>query len=191
MKKLLLISLLSFLALFSKAQIIKSAKPTEIFSKALSIIVLDYKNNFVNIQQKELAGSVGNNIFNSSVCLPGALHCTITRYNSLQDKSASWQATLFAGESYEEALKAYKNIFNQVKHTSITGIDKKLAGFEGVMEKPDENIRFTVSALKLNATDIQYKKFTAEIELTNNMEGWEVNLNLYRKKADTEGNTIE
>lgn len=191
MKKLLLLSLIIPLAILSNAQLIKPAKPTETFSKTLSIIVLDYKNNFVNIQQKELAGSVGNNIFNSSVCLPGALHCTITRYNSVEDKSASWQATIFAGESYEEALKAYKNIFSQLKHSSIAGIDKNATGFEGVMEKPDENIRFTVSALRLNATDPPYKNFTADIELTNNMEGWEVHLNLYMKKADTEGNTIE
>ena len=191
MKKLRLLILFSLVAFFCNAQLIQPAKPTETFSKTFSIIVLDYKNNFINIQQKELAGSVGNNIFNSSICLPGASHCTITRYNSLQDKSASWQATLFAGESYEEALKAYKNIFSQVKHSSIMGIDKKAAGFEGEMEKPDENIRFTVSALRLNAADSQYKNFTADIELTNNMEGWEVHLNLYRKKADTEGNSIE
>ena len=191
MKKLLLLSLFIPLAIFCNAQLLKSSKPTETFSKTLSIIVLDYKNNFINIQQKELAGSVGNNIFNSAVCLPGALHCTITRYNSLEDKSASWQATIFAGESYEDALKAYKYIYGQVKHSSISGIDKKAAGFEGELEKPDENIRFTVSALKLNAADPQYKNFTADIELTNNIEGWEVHVNLYRKKADTEGNTME
>lgn len=191
MKKLLLFSLFSLLTFFGNAQLIKPVKTTETFSKTLSIIVLDYKNNFINIQQKELAGSVGNNIFNSSVCLPGALHCTITRYNSLEDKSASWQATIFAGESYEDALKAYKNIYGQLKHSSIAGIDKKATGFEGEMEKPDENIRFTVSALRLNAADPQYKNFTADIELTNNMEGWEVHLNLYRKKADTEGNLVE
>ena len=191
MKKLCLLILFSLVAFFCNAQLIKPVKPTETFSKTLSIIVLDYKNNFINIQQKELAGSVGNNIFNSSVCLPGALHCTITRYNSLEDKSASWQATIFTGESYEEALKAYKNIFTQIKHTSIAGIDKNATGFEGAMEKPDENIRFTVSALRLNAADPQYKNFTADIELTNNMEGWEVHLNLYRKKADTEGNIVE
>lgn len=191
MKKLLLFSLAIPLAFVCDAQLIKPAKPTETFSKTLTIIVLDYKYNFVNLQQKELAGSVGNNIFNSAVCLPGALHCTITRYNSLEDKSASWQATIFAGESYEEALKAYKNIFTQVKHTSIAGIDKNATGFEGAMEKPDENIRFTVSALRLNAADPQYKNFTADIELTNNMEGWEVHLNLYRKKADIDGNIVE
>ena len=28
-------------------------------------------------------------------------------------------------------------------------------------------------------------------ELASNMDGWEVHVNLYRKKADTEGNTVE
>lgn len=191
MKKLCLLILFGLVVFFCNAQLIKPAKPTETFSKTLTIIVLDYKYNFVNLQQKELAGSVGNNIFNSAVCLPGALHCTITRYNSLEDKSASWQATIFAGDSYEEALKAYKNIFSLVKHTSIAGIDSKATGFIGEMEKPDENIRFTVSELRLNAADPQYKNFTADIELASNMDGWEVHLNLYRKKADTEGNTVE
>lgn len=191
MKKTLLTTFFYAVIYGSIAQVIKPVKEDAAFSKVLSTVVLDYKNNFINIQRKELAGSIANNTFNSNVCLPAALHCTITRYTSVQDKSASWQSILYTGESYEDALKMYKTVFGQVKHSSISGIDTKLVYFEGEMEIPDENIRFTVSELHLVTTNKIYKKFTAAIELTNNLEGWEVHLNLYRKKLDTEGNTTE
>ena len=64
-------------------------------------------------------------------------------------------------------------------------------GFTGGIEKPEENIRFTVSTLRLRSTDKRYKDFIASIELSSNMLGWEVSLKFYNKKADTEGNMIQ
>jgi hypothetical protein len=180
-----------FLVLICHAQFGKPVKQEGAFSTSLSAIVIDFKNNFLNIQSNELAGASATNTFTSAICLPDALHCTIERYNSEEDKSASWQALLFAGENYQDALRMYKNTFKQVRTASISGIDEKPVGFTGAMEKPDENIRFTVSTLRLGSIDKRYKDFVASIELNNNMQGWEVTLNLYRKKADTEGNMIQ
>jgi hypothetical protein len=189
-KQILLISSLC-LTMLTNAQKGKPVKNEGTFSTALSAIVIDYKNNFLHIQSNELAGESAANTYTSSICLPDALHCTIERYSSEEDKSASWKAVLFAGENYEDALSVYKNTFKQVRTSTISGIDDKPVGFTGGLEKPDENIRFTVSTLRLIADNKRFKDFVAAIELTNNMQGWEVTLNLYRKKADTEGNMIQ
>jgi len=191
MKKQILLFLLMFLALFCNAQSGKPIKQEGAFSTALSAIIIDFKNNFSNIQSNELAGASSTNTYTSSICLPDAVHCTVERYNSEEDKSASWQALLFEGENYEDAVKAYKNVFKQVRTSTISGIDDKPVGFIGGLEKPDENIRFTVSTLRLSAINKKYKDFIASIELNNNMLGWEVTLSLYRKKPDTEGSMIQ
>jgi hypothetical protein len=180
-----------FLVLICKAQLGKPVKQEGAFSTSLSAIVIDFKNNFLHIQSNELAGASATNTYTSTICLPDALHCTIERYSSEEDKSANWQALLFAGENYQDALRIYKNVFKLVRTSVISGIDDKPVGFIGAMEKPDENIRFTVSTLRLSALDKRYKDFIASIELNNNIQGWEVTLNLYRKKADTEGNMIQ
>jgi hypothetical protein len=191
MKKQILLIPSMFLVLLCNAQWGKPVKQEGAFSTSLSAIVIDFKNNFLHIQSNELAGATATNTYTSTICLPEALHCTIERYSSEEDKSASWKALLFAGENYQDALRIYKNIFKQVRTSVISGIDDKPVGFIGAMEKPDENIRFTVSTLRLSALDKRYKDFIASIELNNNMQGWEVTLNLYRKKADTEGNMIQ
>lgn len=191
MKKQILTIITCFLLVNSNAQFSKSAHQNEAFNNSFSAIVLDYSNNFVNIQSTELTGNVSTNIFKSTICLPSALHCTIERYSSVEDKSASWQGVLFSGENYKEALDVYKNTFREIKNCVVKGIDDKPVLFTGNMEKTDENIRFTVSSLKLKAKNKQYENFIAEIELTSNMIGWDVKLNLYKKKADTEGNLDE
>jgi hypothetical protein len=190
-KQILLISLSIILVSMCNAQFGKTEKQESAFSTSLSSIVADYKNNFLQIQSNELAGSSATNTFTSTICLPDALHCTIERYNSEEDKSASWQALLFEGENYQDAVKIYKSFFKQVRTSSISGIDDKPVGFIGGMEKPDENVRFTVSTLRLSAFDKRYKDFIASIEISNNMQGWEVTIHLYRKKTDTEGNMIQ
>jgi hypothetical protein len=48
-----------------------------------------------------------------------------------------------------------------------------------------------VSSLRLKTADIRYTNFVADIELVNNYDGWEVHLNLYKKKKDTDGGNMD
>lgn len=188
MKKLLLLSCCITAAFLSRAQFAKNATANEAFSTALSTVVLDYKNNFINVQSKELAGDAAVNTFVSAVCLPNAAHCYIVRYTSEEDKTASWQAQMYSGDSYNDAVRIYKNTFRDVKATTVPGIDKVPDAFSGKLQTPDESIRFTVSALRLNTSNPAYNNFEVSVELLSNPGGWEVNVNLYKKKPDTEGN---
>ncbi len=188
MKKLLLFSCCVIGAFCSKAQFSKNSTANEAFSAALSTIVLDYKNNFINVQSKELAGQAAVNTFVSAVCLPAATHCYIVRYTSEEDKTASWQALMYTGDNYNAAVRMYKNTFRDIKATLVAGIDKTPDAFTGKLETPDESLRFTVSALRLKTDDAAYNNFEVSVELTSTPGGWEVNVNLYKKKPDTEGN---
>ena len=125
-------------------------------------------------------------VYQSKAGMPGAAHCVIQRYHSEEDTTASWQAVLYEGEIYEEALKIYRNTIKQLKKAKLKLGDNSPASFSGEIELPDENLTFTVTPLRLNVTDPDYRYFFAEVEITNNYDGWEVHLNLHNKKSDND-----
>lgn len=185
-KNLFLLLLLHCLALSLPAQIIKKPAASNNFSDSLSKIVHDFDGNFIHLQGAALPPQPDAEIYKSSTCLPAALHCIIYRYHSVQDKTASWQAIVYSGDNFDEAMKAYQNIYRQVKKTTVYGIAGKSAAFDGEMQKPDENVRFAVSSLRLKTTDAKFRQLAAEIELSNNYDGWEVRLNIFSKKYQAE-----
>jgi hypothetical protein len=152
------------------------------FSDSLFKIVDGYRTNFASVQSRQLPSMPDADMYLSTTCLPGSMNCVILRYHSVEDKTASWQALVYAGESFEEALKAYKNTFSQVKKSRMHSIAGKPASFEGSMENPDENVRFAVSSLRLKTEDALYRNLAAEVELVGTYDGWEVHLNIYTKK---------
>ncbi|MFT3678962.1 MAG: hypothetical protein QM791_01740 [Ferruginibacter sp.] len=182
MKKQLLPILFCLCTAFANAQLIKKPAPSGNFSDSLFKIVSDFRNNFSKLQGKALTPQPEAEVYRSTICLPGSKHCVIYRFRSVEDKTASWQGLMYAGEDFEEALKAYKNTFNQVKKSKMNNIAGKPAPFEGEMDKPDDNVRFAVSSLRLKTGDGVYKNMVAEVELSNNYNGWEVHLNIYTKK---------
>lgn len=183
MKKIFFLLLLSAGTLFGHAQFFKKTSATTgSFADSLSKIVLDFNNNFNHLQGAALPVQPELESYLSTICLPQAVHCIINRYHSVQDKTGSFQAIMYTGESFEDAIKMYKNTFRQIKNTTVKGIENKAIPFNGEMENPDENVRFAVSELRLKTLDKIYRNLSAEIELTNNYEGWEVHLNIYSKK---------
>ena len=170
----------------SQAQFYKSLLPSEAFSDSLAIIVQDFKKNFSGIQGKPLPSQGEMDVFRSKVGIPGALHCSIYRFHSLEDTTASWQAIMYEGDNYEAASKIYKNTFHQLKKTKMKWVDKSTISFMGNFEEPDENVRFTITSMRLNIIDLPYRNFFGEIELTSTYDGWEVYLNLHNKKSDKE-----
>ena len=183
-KKIFLILLFVASIFTSRAQFYKTYLPSSEFSDSLSKIVKDFKNNFNLIQGKEMIPQPEMNTYQSKTTLPDALHCSIFRYHSIRDTSASWQAIFYDGENYKDAYRIYKDIFNQLKKCKIKIDDKNDNAFIGDFGKPKESVRFTSSSLKLNSNDIIYRNFFADLELTNTYDGWEVQLNLIYKNMN-------
>jgi hypothetical protein len=186
LKKIIIFASFVFVVSSSHAQFYTSFLPSPEFNSALEKIVSDFRYNFKNI-----AGDTINNhgeveIYSSTVTLPGTTDCTINKYHSAKDTTASWQAVVYNGEDYKEALKAYKNAFRLINKSRIHLIDRTFIGFAGKMEQPTDEVRFTVSTLRLESDDIRYKRFSAEVELLSTYTGFQVNINLSNKKPDNE-----
>jgi len=194
MKKIGSLFILSIVCLTVAAQTTAAPKPPSAdaaFTETLSKVVQDFTFNFVNIQGAKMPAEVDADSYQSKVCMPGALGCKVMRYRSVEDKSASWQAAVYAGDSFEEALKSYKKTFGLVKKTAVKGIEAAATGFDGKMDAVDENVGFAVSSLRLKTKDKRYKNMVAEIEITSGYTGWEVHLNVYTKKIVEEKEEIQ
>jgi hypothetical protein len=189
MKKLFPFLLWAAFAQSLSAQILKSSTANNGFGPAFTKVVQDYRQNFGGIQGDAIEAQPGTQAFKSTICLPGAQHCFITRYNSQQDKSASWQAILYSGDSYEEALKAYKAALKQIKHTAIPGIENGTVNFTGNVQQADENVRFAATTFRLKTADKFYQELATDVALSGSMYSWEVQVNVYKKRADTDGDS--
>jgi len=189
MKKIILLTITFTLCLsLCKAQFYKTILPSNPFADSLTKAVTDFKYDYKHIEGPILPAQTQPDlrVYASSVTLPGALHCVIYRFNSRVDTTASWQAIMYEGDDYDEALKEYKSLFRLVKRTSVKWIDKSYLSFVGDLELPKDNIQFAVSSLHLEAMDDQYARFVADVELTNAGGGYEVHLNLQNKGSDTD-----
>lgn len=186
MQKILTLAAAMLLLLnISHAQFYKKILPGNNISAAVASITESFQNNYYNIQGDELPADEGREIYRSNISIPGASQAVIYRFHSKEDTTASFQAIMYEGESYKEAVKIYKQIFRQVKGTKFNTGSGKIS-FGGNMEEPTENLRFTSSQLRPDVTGGAYKNFIAEIELLNSIEGWKVQLNLHSRKDDTE-----
>lgn len=167
--------------LTGQAQLYKSLFPSSEFSDSLSKIVNDYQSNFHLIQGREMKPQPEMSVYQSTTTLPEALHCSIFRFHSIIDTTASWQAIFYDGDNYKEAIKIYREIFKQIKNCNIKTDGNNKITFIGDFGKPKESVRFASSSLRLDTDELIYRDFYAELQLTATYDGWEVQLNLLNK----------
>ena len=176
----------SIIIISAQGQFYKNALPTTAFSESFSKLVLDFRNNFSNVRGQLAPKEVGIDTYESLVKLPGSIDNYITISHSVKDRSASFQATMYKGEDYNNAVKIYQNLFRLIKKTRVKWVDRSLNNFEGKME-PAEGLNFTVSYLKVQIQDDRYRDFVTEVELVStSFSNWEVHVNIVKKKLDVE-----
>jgi hypothetical protein len=170
---------------FANAQFYKSVLPSGAFTDSLQLVVADYQQNFYSIQSESLSQEGDVDIYKSLKAIPGAGDCFIYRFHSIEDTTASWQAIMYKGEDYKDAVKAYKNCFRLIKKSNLKISDNTMK-FDGDLEEPVSSVKFTVSSLKPITALKAYKNFYAEVELVQVYFEWEVRLNLLSRKKDME-----
>lgn len=174
-----------FATMHANAQFYKAILPSGSFTDSLQLVVSDYQQNFYTIQSEPLSRADDVDIYKSKKMVPGAAECFIYRFHSVEDTTAGWQAIMYKGEDYKEAVKAYKNCFRLVKKSNLS-INENSLKFDGEMVEPSSAIKFTVSSLRPVTSMMAYNNFYAEIELVQEYYEWVVRLNLHSRKGDTE-----
>jgi hypothetical protein len=164
------------------------------FPVAIDAILRDFPNNLRHITGELVLaqGEIENYV--SMITLPDAQHCFVTRYLSREDSTASWQAKMFSGGEYGEAVRKYQELYRQLQVCSMHLVDGSIINLDGVWEPAREGVAFTTSTLRLRTGDPQYREVKVELELVYELADWAVNINIVSKKNDDEvggGRTVE
>lgn len=156
------------------------------FSQSIQSVLMDFPNNFHNISGESILEQGEVEQYESKVQLPGSIACIIGRYHSVIDTTASFQAIMFKSDEYEAAAKQYRSIYRQLKASPVVMVDGSKLYLTGDFSEPDNALDFTVSTLVFPSHDRRFMNFKIDLELVYTMTEWSVNINMGKKKPDTE-----
>lgn len=156
------------------------------FATVIDAILKDFPDHLRHISGDLVLAQGEFENYASVVVLPGSAECTITRWHSVEDSTASWQAKMFAGDDFAAASGTYHALFRKLQRCYLRLVDGSIVYLNGDWEPAAEGAAFTTSTLRLSTGDWRYKEVKVEIELAYLMPDWVVRINIVSKKRDDE-----
>jgi hypothetical protein len=184
MKFALTLMTLFLIFISSRAQPV-GPKPAA-FPGAIEAVLHDFPANLQHITGELLLAQGETDCYISMITPPGAESCTITRYHSIRDSTASWQAKMYSGDDFEKASRAYHELYRQLESCYLLLPDSSMIFLKGEWEPAREEISFTTSTLRLNTGDDRYREVQVDLELLYQTGNWVVNINILSKRPDDE-----
>ena len=154
------------------------------FHGVIDSVLRDFPNSLRHITGDLVLAQGEFENYASTVELPGAESCTITRWHSIEDTTASWQARMYKGEDFSVASKQYECLFRQLKGCYLRLVDGSKFFLVGDWEPAKEEAPFTTSTLRVQTGDERYQEVKVEVELVFLVTDWAVNVNIVSKKRD-------
>jgi hypothetical protein len=186
MKKTLIPLLAILCSLTTSAQRFKRTDSTDLlFSRAIQTIYFDFANDFRSIQGDLVADEAEYEKYASVVSLPGAQECVITRFHSIIDTTASWQAIMLITDEFSDGKRAYKSVCNRLKNARVVLVDGSEIFFKHDIEEAEEDKRFVTSYFYLPVGNPAFRNVKIEVELITLLGEYKVQVNVHSKPADT------
>ena len=185
MKKIMFACVALLMATGALAQARFASVREESFSKVMEAVVHDFPNNYRNICGDLVLEQAEIENYASLVQLPGASECMVTRYHSLEDTTASWQAKMFRSEDFKEVSQQYKELYRQLKACYLRLVDGSIIYMNADWEAPTEEKPFVMSTLRLATGDWRYKEMKIDLEMVYQFPEWTININVSGKKKDS------
>ncbi len=155
-------------------------------------VVEDYPHQFASIRGAVVLTNPQTVEYSSLLTPQGVEASSIVQYSSVNKAIYSWQATVLTTESFEDAQKKYKWLYQQLKGMNVKYV-ADLYTLRGPYEQPSESRKFTTSVLTLQAPPTPLQKLKVEVSMDFEFPEWKVSLMVYEKeREDAEhGNTQE
>jgi hypothetical protein len=154
------------------------------FPEAIEAILHDFPRNLQNVSGELLLAEGEYENYASTVLLPDATSCVVTRYHSKRDTTASWQAKMYSSEDFGKAAREYRTLFTKLQGSYLRLPDNTQVFLKGKFEPAREETPFTTSTLRLPVVDWRYDDVKVELELVYLLAEWAVNINIVSKKPD-------
>jgi hypothetical protein len=149
------------------------------FSAAIESVLHDFPSNLRHITGDLVLAEGEIENYSCTVELPGAEHCVITRYHSVSDTTASWQAKMYSNEDFEKASREYHNLYNKLRSCYLLLADSSMVFLKGEWEPAREEIPFATSTLRLSTGGDRYGELQVQLELLYQASDWVVNINIF------------
>jgi hypothetical protein len=150
-------------------------------NSALQMVIQDYPNNFSNIKGELLATNVQTTDFESKVRIPG-IACVLTQYSAAKKPVYSWRADLLEEESFDDAKKRFKELYNQIRNTIIKIEGEKPFILNGSYQAPTEDRKFNTVMFQLLPAGRDMEKLQVELSMTYMITHWKITLTVYERE---------
>jgi len=156
------------------------------FADAIDAVLGDLPNNLRYVTGELLLAEGEVDSYASLVAVPDAENCIVTRYHSVEDTTASWQAKMYSGGDYDAAARKYAQLYQQLKTCYVRLPDGSIYYLEGTWAPAKKEITFTTSTLKVRTSDQRFRDVVVQLELVYQLADWAVNINIVTKRPDDE-----
>ena len=156
------------------------------FPEVINAVLADFPSNLRHIAGDLVLAQGEFEDYASLVVMPEATSCTVTRWHSSEDTTASWQAKMFRSDDFASAAGQYRALFQKLQHCYVRLVDGSIVNLTGDWESPKEGVSFATSTLRLATGDYRYKEVKIELELAYQLADWAVNINIVSKRPDDE-----
>jgi hypothetical protein len=156
------------------------------FPEVINAVLADFPSNLRHIAGDLVLAQGEFEDYASLVVMPGAASCTVTRWHSWEDSTASWQAKMFRSDDFAMAAGEYHALFQKLQHCYVRLVDGSIINLTGDWESPKDGVPFATCTLRLATGDERYKEVMVQLELAYQLADWAVNINIVSKRPDDE-----
>jgi hypothetical protein len=146
---------------------------------ALEKVVKDFPNRFHNIKGDVIVQRAQTVEYKSTIQVPGASTCIVTKHIVSNNDSYSWSCTAFVTKDFTSAKNKYKEIYEQIANTIIKVDGQKPFIISGQYRTPYEERKLTAVLFELLPAVGDMKKLKIELDLQYVISEWKVTLNVY------------
>jgi hypothetical protein len=162
------------------------------FRSDIQKVVDEYPHHYAGIRGEVIDKNPQTVEYASRVKPDGVQDASITQYSAIGKDVYTWQSTVVVTESFEDAARKYKWLYQQLKGMNIKYV-ADLYTLRGAYAEPDETIGFATSVLTPDHPPTPMAKLKMEVQLSFEFPEWKVSLLIYdrEREDDEQGNVTE
>ena len=156
-------------------------------NSALQKVIQDYPNHFANLKGSQVPGTPLNDQYHSTVSVPGAVKCMLTRYKAEKKEIYTWKCIMLEAQSFATAKGKYTDLYNQIRNTIVKMEGEKPFILNGKYETPSDDRKFTSVIFELLPATGSMQKLKVDLTLEQEMDRWIISLAVYDVEHRKEG----
>ncbi|HVK97115.1 MAG TPA: hypothetical protein VM368_04815 [Flavisolibacter sp.] len=185
----ILLTFFIFLSLPSSAQLKRSFTNSEL-SMALEKVIVDMPNRFAQLKGPVIAENPQSTEYATLLKLNSVESNSIVKYSG-NLPVYSWMATVLSTESFEDAVKKYKGLFQQLQIMNLKLHNDFYYTLAGNYVPPSDTKKFCSSIFKLKPDLDIIADLKVDVTMQYEFPEWKVNLIVYQgEREDYESGSL-